>query len=61
MSEDEKSTKMENASECLEQQKDICFLDVDGDGVPDYVTIRIGYIITTIVSIAGICMTYVMY
>jgi len=61
LKEDEKSANtMEYASRC-DKQSNLLLIDIDDDGVPDYVQVRIKWIIAGIISVAGTCMTFFMH
>lgn len=45
---------------CLDDDCNVALIDEDGDGVPDYVVLRIKWVIFTIVSLASATLTFAL-
>jgi hypothetical protein len=45
---------------CLDDDCNVGLIDEDGDGLPDYVILRIRWIIATIISLASVILTITM-
>lgn len=53
-------SELQMRSTCLDDDCNIVVVDVDGDGVPDYVVIRIRWIIAVVTSLTSIVLSWIM-
>ena len=43
----------QTSADCLDSDCNVVLIDIDGDGIPDYVSLRIKWIFATIVAAAS--------